>query len=70
MVTFRLAPDPYGLIVERIQCSPVGACLVQILLFADSAEFNRWCDSDLVRFNDPLIYDQLRREGNDYLDGR
>jgi hypothetical protein len=58
----RLAAS--GLLVERMQRRPIGTCFAQTLLFTDHAGFARWCDADTVRFDEPVLYHRLRREGH------
>jgi hypothetical protein len=69
-VTFVISAAPNGLLVQRIQCEAVGAHLVQCLVFVDSATFNRWCESEPMRFADPVLFARLRREGDDALGGK
>lgn len=68
-VVFVLRPAASGLVVERTQRRPLGACFVQSLLFTDHDGFNRWCEVDVVRFDEPVLYDRLRREGHARLGG-
>ena len=67
-VAFVLRSATSGLTVERTQRRPLGACLVQTLLFTSHEAFARWCEADAVRFDEPVLYDRLRREGNVFLD--
>jgi len=69
-VTITMRATTLGLLIERMQSQPVGARLVQTMVFEDSASFDRWCASEPVRFDDPVLYDQLRREGHDALGGK
>lgn len=63
-VAFVLRRATSGLTVERTQRRPLGACLVQTLLFTVHEAFARWCEADAVRFDEPVLYDRLRREGD------
>ena len=38
---------------------------MQCLQFIGAAQFERWCDADLVRFEHPLLYVSLKRDGHD-----
>jgi hypothetical protein len=67
-VAFVLRGATSGLTVERTQRRPLGACLVQTLLFTSHEAFARWCEADAVRFDEPVLYDRLRREGDVLLD--
>ena len=68
-LAFVLRPTASGLLIERTQRRPLGSCLVQSLLFNDHGEFVRWCELDAVRFDEPVLYDRLRREGHVHLGG-
>lgn len=68
-VTFVLRPATCGLVVERTQRRPLGACFMQSLLFTDRVGFDRWCEADTIRFDEPVVYDRLRREGHARLGG-
>lgn len=65
LVAFDVRPTSAGLLVERTQSHPLGACLVQTMLFSDLGMFDRWCDADPGRFEDPLRFSQLRRDGHE-----
>jgi hypothetical protein len=69
-VTFTLRATSLGLLIERTQSQPLGARLVQTMVFEDPDAFDRWCASEPIRFEDPVLYDQLRREGHDALGGK
>jgi hypothetical protein len=62
-VTFALRATAVGLLIERTQRPVVGTRLVQVMVFVDLAAFDRWCNSEPMRFEDPVLYVQLRREG-------
>ena len=64
-IKFSLRPTPGGLVLERTQQHRAGACLVQTMVFQDEGRFERWCASEPVRFDEPVLYDQLRREGHE-----
>lgn len=69
-VTITLRSTALGLLIERTQGQPVGARLVQTMVFTDAESFDRWCASEPIRFEDPVLYDQLRREGHEALGGK
>ena len=69
-VTFTLRATILGLLIERAQGQHLGARLVQTMVFADAGSFDRWCASEPIRFEDPVLYDQLRREGHEALGGK
>jgi hypothetical protein len=69
-VTFALRATALGLLIERTQRQVVGTRLVQVMVFVDLPAFDRWCHSEPMRFEDPVMYMQLRREGYGALSGR
>jgi len=62
-VSFTLAPTPSGVFVERVLLRDGTGCVVQSALFSDDRSFQRWCDADSVRFDYPLVYMSLKRNG-------
>ncbi|MFO1219603.1 MAG: hypothetical protein U1E89_14650 [Burkholderiaceae bacterium] len=68
-VVLVLRSSPSGLVVERIQRRPLGACFMQSFLFTDREGFDSWCEADAIRFDEPVVYDRLRREGRARLGG-
>lgn len=69
-VVYVLRPATSGLVIERIQRRPLGACFMQSLLFTDREGFDRWCESDAIRFDEPVLYNRLCREGQARLGGK
>lgn len=67
---FNVRATSTGLLVERTQRRPIGACLVQTLLFEDMDRFQRWCDVEPTRFDDPLLFDRMRRQAHEVLGGK
>lgn len=63
-VRFTLAPTPTGVFVERVQLRGSAARIVQSALFTDDQSFLRWCDADSVKFDHPLVYVSLLRDGD------
>jgi hypothetical protein len=55
-----------GLYVERRQRRPLGADVVQSMVFTSIDEFVRWCDAEPLRFDDPALHDRLRRRGEEF----
>lgn len=45
-----------------------GAKLLQSALFAEADPFARWLDADGVRFEYPVVYSAVKREGSAMLD--
>ena len=69
-VAFAMRATAFGLLIERTQRQAVGTRLVQTMVFEDQPTFDRWCDSEPMRFEDPMLYDRLRREGHEALGGQ
>lgn len=69
-VAFNLRATALGLLIERTQTQLVGARLVQTMVFDDVDSFDRWCASEPIRFDDPVLYDQLRRQGHEAFGGK
>lgn len=63
-IEFTLIPTPNGLFVERVRLQLGIARVVQSTLFNDDLSFRRWCDADSVRFDYPLVYVSLKRNGD------
>jgi hypothetical protein len=63
-VAFTLRGTALGLVIERTQRQIVGTRLIQAMVFTDPSAFDRWCEVEPVRFEDALLYSQLRREGH------
>jgi hypothetical protein len=66
-VAFHLRSSELGLLIERLQHRPTGTVLGQSMLLADVRAFLRWCDVEPLRFDDPVLYDRLRRQGDGLL---
>jgi len=68
-VCFRLRPTRFGLWVQRERrCRDRRARLVQSAVFGDAAGFSRWCEADSVRFDYPIVFSIIRREGGAILE--
>ena len=66
-LAFSMRTTYSGLYVERTQGRPLGARLVQSIVFDGSEAFLRWCAADPVRFDHPLLFGRLRRQGDELL---
>ena len=63
-VCFRLRPTRSGLWVQRDRWRKDNhARLVQSVVFASSDGFARWCEADSVRFDYPIVFSAIKREG-------
>jgi hypothetical protein len=69
-VAFVLRSASAGVLVERVEHGSQGAWLMQTMLFTDYDSYNRWCDADPVRFDEPVLYHRLLREGHARSGGR
>jgi hypothetical protein len=67
-IRFVLRTSPVGLLIERSQSGEIGFRLMQYMVFADPATFDRWCANEPLRFEDPMLHGQLVRHGHDVLD--
>jgi len=70
VIEFTLAATKSGLFVERVELRQGSARVVHSTLFSDGQSFNRWCDADAVRFDYPVIYVDLKRNGDALLGNR
>lgn len=66
-VHFLLQRVAGGVYVEREAMPRRGLHTVQSILFEDADSFVRWCDSDTLRFEHPLVHTQLRQHGCELL---
>ena len=65
-VSFAVTRRVDGLFIERTQRRPLGIHLAQSFVFEDLAAFIRWCEADPIRFDRPLLYGRLRRQGDEH----
>jgi hypothetical protein len=63
-ISFTIAPTSSGIFVERVNLRSRNARVVQSAVFTSSENFHRWCDADSVKFDYPLVYVNLRRDGD------
>jgi hypothetical protein len=63
LIEFTLVATPQGLYVERGTLKPGAARVMMSTLFRDESSFTRWCEADSTRFDYPLVYVNLKREG-------
>ena len=66
-LTFSMSPAAGGMLVERTHCRSLGPRIVLRMLFDSTERFDRWCASEPVRFEDPRLFDELRRHGHEVL---
>jgi hypothetical protein len=68
-LAFAVIRTAKGLMVERRHWPAAGLRVAQTMVFDDVTDFDRWCDTEPVRFDDPQLHAQLRREGHEAFDG-
>jgi hypothetical protein len=64
VLAFHLSPCEGGLFVERIEQRQRQARVMQSTVFRSARAFDRWCDADAVRFDYPVVYMKLKRNGD------
>jgi hypothetical protein len=69
-VHFLLQSVAGGVYVEREAMPRRGLHTVQSILFDDPDSFMRWCDSDPVRFEHPVLHTNLKRHVSELLQHR
>jgi hypothetical protein len=62
-VHFLLQRFAGGLYVEREEIPRHGTRTIQSLVFDDRRSFEQWCGDDPIRFAQPLLHAQLKRDG-------
>jgi hypothetical protein len=65
LVAFTLAPRGNRLFVQRTQRRADQLVAIQCLLIRNADDFRRWCDVEPTRFEHPVVFDQLRRYGDE-----
>lgn len=66
-VTYVLRGNADGLLLQRTSCRRADAQLLQTFHFTRVETFDRWCESALLRFEEPHLWAQLLRAGHDLL---
>jgi hypothetical protein len=64
-VKFVVQAGRSGLYVERTQRRPLGVQITQCAAFGNREAFIRWCEGDPIRFDYPVLYGRLRRQGDE-----
>lgn len=64
-VSIAITRVPAGLLLQREEVPAQGPRTLVVTVFQDRASFMRWCDEDPIRFDQPLMLHQLRREGDE-----
>jgi hypothetical protein len=66
-VSYALTARQPGLQVERSTYGRTDLQVSQTLFFSDRDAFDRWCDTDPIRFQQPLLHEQLKQTGGELL---
>jgi hypothetical protein len=66
-VSYALTSTCPGLQVERTTLGRSDLLVSQTLFFSDREAFDRWCDTDPIRFQQPLLHAQLKQRGGELL---
>lgn len=67
-LAFAVIRTARGLLIERRHWPAMGPRFAQTMSFYDASDFDRWCASEPVRFDDPRLYALLCRRGHEVLD--
>lgn len=67
MLRYRLWAEDGGVLVERTSLRLSHMMLTQTFYFEDEASFERWCNGDRLRVEDPHVWARLLRHGHELL---
>ena len=67
-VTYAVGSAGSRLFIQRSQCTRLGMLAEQCLLIPDRDGFHRWCATEPIRFQYPMLFDRLRRRGDEFFD--
>lgn len=68
VVSYSVGAAGSRLFIQRTQHSKLGTLAEQCLLIADRDGFRRWCAAEPTRFQYPILFDRLRRCGDELFD--
>ena len=66
-LAFAVVPTSAGVLVERRYCPAAGSHTAHAMLFETTTAFDRWCKDEPSRFSQPLMHQELRRNGHEAL---
>lgn len=69
-IAFAISRTRSGLFVEKRSCPVTGPRISLAMRFEDESVFDRWCNLEPTRFDDPLLCDRLRRLGHEIFSTR
>ena len=58
--------DPFQILVDPLAQEPDKSDMRYGFVFEDLAAFVRWCEADPIRFDHPVLYGRLRRQGDEH----
>lgn len=64
-VAFAISLTASGVVVEKRHCPIRGLRISHLMIFESRSIFDRWCDLEPTRFDEPLLCDMLRRRGHE-----
>ena len=64
VVAMHVAATETGVFVERKFSHSTPALIVMAMLFDDAERFAAWCDADVARFDYPMLFQRLKRDGH------
>ena len=64
VLAMHVEPAETGLFLEMTYTHRSMAVIVMAMLFNDVDRFGAWCDADAVRFNYPMLFHKLKRDGS------
>ena len=68
LVSYDIAYAGSRLVIKRTQRTPADMLVEQCVLIPNREAFHRWCAAEPTRFQDPILFDRLRRRGNEHFD--
>lgn len=66
-LAFELKPVGARLFIQRTNRASAGSLAVQCMLLKGHEQFRRWCESEPARFDHPVLFNRLRRYGDEVL---
>jgi len=67
LIRYLLQRLPGVLYVERQQSRRLSTQTIQSVCFSNTRSFEAWCDADPMRFDEPRLVAQVKREGTELL---
>jgi len=64
-VTVTLHRRGPGILLELVEHRPSGCRIVVVTSFTDARSFEEWCTDDPLRFEHPIVHQQVRRHAEE-----